>query len=57
MTSQIFPNEHYNTLEIAIPEEVKLTLNGFTISPVKSIWEILKFMGNLPVFYISVLSS
>ena len=38
MTSQIFPNEHFNTLVIANPGEVELTLNGFTISPVKSIW-------------------
>ena len=38
MTSQIFPNEHYNTLVIANPGEVELILNGFAISPVKSIW-------------------
>jgi len=38
MTAQIFPSEHYKTLVISNPDDAKLELDEFTISPIKSIW-------------------
>ncbi|WP_239985644.1 MULTISPECIES: glycoside hydrolase family 32 protein [Arenibacter] len=38
MTAQIFPNEYYKTLVITNPEDDKLEMEKFSISPIKSIW-------------------